>query len=163
MPAVAQSFEVQARVISSEPVYNNVPRAINQQVCKTENVPVYSQQSNRYNRYGQRNNNSIGKLIGGAVGGYVGNQFGAGQGNTIATIGGALVGGMLGGTVDRKREKSGIVAYQQVENCRAVTKQVVETVLVGYRTTFDYQGRIGSVNTPNQYHSGNFILLNLGQ
>jgi outer membrane lipoprotein SlyB len=43
----------------------------------------------------------LGAVIGGIAGGIIGHQFGAGSGNTAATIGGAVAGGLVGNEVQR--------------------------------------------------------------
>ncbi|HSV19408.1 MAG TPA: glycine zipper 2TM domain-containing protein [Casimicrobiaceae bacterium] len=43
----------------------------------------------------------LGAIIGGVAGGIIGHQFGAGSGNTAATIGGAVLGGLAGNEVQR--------------------------------------------------------------
>jgi phage tail tape-measure protein len=47
---------------------------------------------------------TIGTLGGAAVGGLVGNQFGKGDGNVAATIGGVLVGGVIGNAIGRDND-----------------------------------------------------------
>lgn len=43
----------------------------------------------------------LGAVIGGIAGGIIGHQFGAGGGNTAATIGGAVAGGLVGNQVEK--------------------------------------------------------------
>lgn len=43
----------------------------------------------------------LGAIIGGIAGGIIGHQFGAGHGNTAATIGGAVAGGVVGNEIER--------------------------------------------------------------
>lgn len=43
----------------------------------------------------------VGAIGGAAMGGVVGNLFGGGKGNTIATVGGALAGGLAGNAVEK--------------------------------------------------------------
>jgi outer membrane lipoprotein SlyB len=43
----------------------------------------------------------LGAVIGGIAGGIIGHQFGAGAGNTAATIGGAVAGGVVGHQIER--------------------------------------------------------------
>lgn len=43
----------------------------------------------------------IGAVGGAAMGGVVGNLFGGGKGNTIATVGGAIAGGLAGNAVEK--------------------------------------------------------------
>jgi outer membrane lipoprotein SlyB len=40
----------------------------------------------------------MGQIVGGAVGGIIGHQFGGGNGKVAATIGGAVLGTMIGGS-----------------------------------------------------------------
>jgi uncharacterized protein YcfJ len=39
---------------------------------------------------------ACGTLVGAGAGGYVGNQFGKGEGKTAATVGGVVAGGLIG-------------------------------------------------------------------
>ena len=43
----------------------------------------------------------LGAIIGGIAGGIIGHQFGAGHGNTAATIGGAVAGGVVGNEIEK--------------------------------------------------------------
>ena len=47
----------------------------------------------------------LGAIIGGIAGGIIGHQFGAGSGNTAATIGGAVVGGLAGNEIQRSNAR----------------------------------------------------------
>ena len=47
----------------------------------------------------------LGAIIGGIAGGIIGHQFGAGRGNTAATIGGAVAGGLVGNEVQRSNAR----------------------------------------------------------
>jgi len=44
---------------------------------------------------------NIGTLLGGVAGGVIGNQFGSGRGKVLATVGGALIGGIVGDSIYR--------------------------------------------------------------
>ncbi len=45
------------------------------------------------------NNEDIGTLTGGAVGGFLGNQIGGGSGRVVATVGGTLLGAFIGNRI----------------------------------------------------------------
>ena len=47
----------------------------------------------------------LGAIIGGIAGGIIGHQFGAGHGNTAATIGGAVAGGLVGNEIERSNPR----------------------------------------------------------
>ena len=47
----------------------------------------------------------LGAIIGGVAGGIIGHQFGAGSGNTAATIGGAVLGGLAGNEIQRSNAR----------------------------------------------------------
>lgn len=51
-----------------------------------------------------------GAVAGGVLGALVGNQFGGGDGKTLATIAGAVGGGMAGNAVEKKMKK--VTAYR---------------------------------------------------
>lgn len=51
------------------------------------------------------NNEGIGTLTGGAVGGLIGSQFGGGSGKVAAAAGGALLGAYLGGNIGRTMDR----------------------------------------------------------
>jgi len=51
--------------------------------------------------YGHQDNNLLGTLFGGAVGGIAGSQIGDGSGRTAAIIGGTVLGALVGGNIGR--------------------------------------------------------------
>lgn len=51
------------------------------------------------------NNEQIGTLSGGVVGGLLGSQFGGGSGRVMAAAGGALLGAYLGGNIGKTMDK----------------------------------------------------------
>lgn len=51
------------------------------------------------------NNEGVGTLTGGAVGGLIGSQFGGGSGKVAAAAGGALLGAYLGGNIGRTMDR----------------------------------------------------------
>lgn len=51
------------------------------------------------------NNEGVGTISGGVVGGLLGSQFGGGSGKVMAAAGGALLGAYLGGQIGRTMDK----------------------------------------------------------
>lgn len=51
------------------------------------------------------NNEGVGTLSGGVVGGLLGSQFGGGSGKVMAAAGGALLGAYLGGQIGKSMDK----------------------------------------------------------
>lgn len=51
------------------------------------------------------NNEGVGTITGGVVGGLLGSQFGGGSGKVVAAAGGALLGAYLGGNIGRTMDK----------------------------------------------------------
>lgn len=51
------------------------------------------------------NNEGVGTLSGGVIGGLLGSQFGGGSGKVMAAAGGALVGAFLGGQIGKSMDK----------------------------------------------------------
>lgn len=54
---------------------------------------------------GPVNNEGVGTVAGGVVGGLLGSQFGGGSGRVAAAAGGALIGAFLGGNIGRTMDK----------------------------------------------------------
>jgi len=63
------------------------------------NTRIYRGSDDRY--YCRRSDGTTGLIIGGAIGGLLGNQIARGQSNTIGTIIGAGAGALLGREIDR--------------------------------------------------------------
>lgn len=56
-----------------------------------------------------------GAIVGGIIGGVIGHQFGSGSGKAAATIGGAALGTVMGGTPPSSSQK-----YQTVRKCNTI-------------------------------------------
>ena len=78
----------------------------------------------------------IGTLAGGAVGGVLGNEVGAGTGRTLATIGGGLAGAMAGSAIEEGvTRQTGLEITVTLDNGRtmAVTQAADESFVAGDR------------------------------
>lgn len=59
----------------------------------------------------------VGMVAGGALGGVAGNAVGGGSGRAIATVGGAILGGLLGNTVEQQvGKKQGLEITVRLDN-----------------------------------------------
>lgn len=71
---------------------------------RVESIEPLSQQ--------QSSNGLVGTLIGGAAGGLLGHQVGGGRGNTVATIGGAVLGAVAGNQIDKRATTNSQTTYR---------------------------------------------------
>jgi outer membrane lipoprotein SlyB len=80
----------------------------------------------------------VGAVAGAVVGGLVGNQFGGGDGKTLATIAGMVGGGWAGNTVERKMKTETVYRVEvRMENGSLRTLEQAQPVAVGARVTVD--------------------------
>lgn len=136
------SFSDQARVISSEPLYETV----------RINEPVERCWNERVHHRGRSGSDSYTPTIAGAiVGGVVGNQFGKGSGKDAMTVAGALLGASVGNDLG-KRPSRGYVTSER--RCELVDNFREHDELVGYRVKYRYNGKIFHTRTaqdPGRY------------
>ncbi|HLU19600.1 MAG TPA: glycine zipper 2TM domain-containing protein [Pusillimonas sp.] len=77
-----------------------------------------------------------GMIAGGALGGVAGNAVGGGSGRAIATVGGAILGGLLGNTVENQvNKKQGLEITVQLDNgeTRVVAQEADVAITSGQR------------------------------
>jgi uncharacterized protein YcfJ len=79
-------------------------------------------------------------LLGAAIGGVIGHQFGSGRGRDAATVAGALIGAGVGYDAGAKRTSSG-VREEVVQRCDVRYEHEYEERIDGYRVTYEYNGR----------------------
>jgi outer membrane lipoprotein SlyB len=83
----------------------------------------------------------VGAVAGAVVGGIVGNQFGGGDGKTLATIAGMAAGGWAGNTVEKKMKTETVYRVDvRMENGSLRTLEQAQPVAVGTRVTVDGNG-----------------------
>lgn len=94
---------------------------------------------------------SVGTLLGAAVGGLAGAQVGKGRGQLVATAAGTLLGAFIGKEVGKSLDRADQVALQQT------MQQSLETAPVG--TTSSWQnpdsGNSGTVTPANTFQDSN--------
>ena len=128
--AQAHTYSDNARVIGTEPQYENV--SVPRQECRSDWVTEARPVGGR--GYG-------GAVVGGLAGALLGNQIGRGHGREAATAVGAVVGALAGDNIagrgrwDRPAEP----VTREVTSCRTVND--VQSRLVGYRVDYEYRGQ----------------------
>lgn len=70
-------------------------------------------------------NEGVGTISGGVVGGLLGSQFGGGSGQVIATAGGALLGAYLGGQIGKTMDRLDRIEMQRALETAPIGKAVV--------------------------------------
>ena len=129
----AQAQEVQARVISSTAVIQQV--AVPRQQCT--NTPVTSTSGP----------SGAGALMGAIAGGAIGNAVGQGSGRDLATAIGLFGGAILGNNVEGSKTQT-----QNVQQCSTVTSY--ENRTMHYDVVYEYADKrysIQMLNDPGQY------------
>ena len=145
---INKTVRVQAEVVSSTAITQQVVQKIPEQQCRIVDVPIYSTQ----------NNATTGDVIVGAIiGGAIGNQFGKGKGNDAATVLGAIIGA---DSVNKKNSSKTIVGYKQVNQCNTIYIETVADKIVGYTTSMKTtEGETYTFQTSSQYAVGTIVFL----
>ena len=118
-------------------------------VCQTEEVPVYSEKKG--------GKELDGLIIGGLLGSAVGNAVSKGDG--AGTIG-AVTGALIGREHVKKNKRGGeIVGYRQQEVCkiRQVVREERIEEITGYRPGIDIDGQFVSLKSKRSYDNGDEI------
>ncbi|MGK4472862.1 glycine zipper 2TM domain-containing protein [Aeromonas molluscorum] len=121
-----------AEVLASKPVTETIktPRQECRNVTVTHRKPVQDQHK------------ILGTVVGGALGGVLGHQFGGGSGKTVATVAGAAAGGYAGNQVQGNMQNSD--TYTTTEQ-RCKTVQESSTRTLGYDVSYKLAGQEGVI------------------
>ena len=174
MPALGQpghSYVVTAEVVSADAIYGEVEVESPERVCK----PVHSRSRGRSHSsswsrgydyrsddYRPRRNHTGARIIGGLIGGALGNQFGGGSGKKALTIAGALIGSAVaGGRAEQRHAESRYRQrdlYQDDDDydyrrgrqrefepeyyCQTTTRTRTVEQVIGYDVTYRYNDRL---------------------
>ncbi|MFQ5634621.1 MAG: glycine zipper 2TM domain-containing protein [Gammaproteobacteria bacterium] len=127
-----------AKVTHVEPITRIVQISSPREVCWNERVRTVRDRGYR------RDRSFTPTVIGGLLGGVVGNQFGRGRGNTAMTVAGALLGASIGRDASSRqyhRPRPATVDYSTERRCEV--EQVVheEERVDGYRVEYRFRGR----------------------
>lgn len=135
-----------ARVINSQPVYDEVRVAQPREVCWDEPTP-YAEPTYAYHN----SRSAAPEIVGGIIGGLIGNQFGHGDGRAAATIAGVALGASVAHDNDRDRYYPNGQRYVGTVNqrrCQVSEEYRAQRQVVGYDVTYDYKGTIGHTFSP---------------
>ncbi|AKH19863.1 glycine zipper 2TM domain-containing protein [Sedimenticola thiotaurini] len=143
MLLAGNDFRAQARVLSSQPIYEVVRVNQPEERCWTEQV---------HHRGGSRTESYTPTIAGAIVGGVVGNQFGHGRGKDVMTVAGVLLGGSIGNDLGKKPTR-GYVTNER--RCELVDHYREYEEVVGYDVTYRYQGEVFHTRTDKE--PGKFI------
>lgn len=121
-----------AEVLASKPVTETIktPRQECHNVTVTHRKPV------------QDENKILGTVVGAALGGVLGNQFGGGNGKKVATAAGAVAGGYAGNQVQGNMQAGDTYTSTQ-QRCKTV--QESSTRPLGYDVTYRLAGQEGII------------------
>jgi uncharacterized protein YcfJ len=135
-----------AKVIRVKPIYETRRVKVKDWRCRP---------GERYVRY-DRGDSRDEMLVGGVVGGILGNQLANRGHRTEATIAGTVIGGILGHEIGNRPARRH-VEYGP-ERCRKVSRYRNKDVVVGYRVKYRYKGETYRTRTRN--HPGNYLRVN---
>ncbi len=141
-----------AKVLDASPIVDLHQISVPQEHCYQERVPV-----ERYANHRSKKTRTP-EILGAIVGAAVGNQFGGGRGNDIATAAGALLGGSIGRDIKnnaRRNHHDGYGRYEVVSRCEVTHSYQTEERIVGYDVRYKYNGRVYQARMPN--HPGDRI------
>ncbi len=127
LPAFADAYYVQAKVVSVTPQYEriNSPR----EECHTEYVTKV---------YQNERPSAAGSIIGGIAGGLLGSTIGKGNGRVAAAAVGAGIGAVVGDRADNQNNSTQTVQHP-VQRCVMIDSW--HTVQHGYLVTYQYNGQ----------------------
>lgn len=157
-PAYARSDVEYAKVVDADPIYRTVRISQPRQECYDERV-VYREEQPTYRSGGA---SPAGVLLGAALGGVAGHQFGKGRGNAVATAAGALIGAGIAQNHGGRSYQTGggyteRVAYEP--RCTTYDDYRTEQRVEGYDVTYRYNGR--TYHTRMDHDPGSHIPVNV--
>src|SRR5918995_3382797 len=91
---------------------------------------------------GLASSNYIGvTVLGGLIGGALGNQVGDGRGRQVARAAGAIIGGAIGHNVSQQRQRERYRDDRYYERCGPRYRDSYDERVDGYEVTYEYGGR----------------------
>jgi len=141
-PAVSGYLDT-AEVLQAEPLYQQVQVARPVNECWTETVVQNNPRRSVY----------AGPLVGGFIGGVLGNRLASGRGSTSMTVAGSLLGAAIGHNLSASSQRPPTTA--NVTRCRTLNRLEPRQQLVGYRVHYRYEGQ--TFTTRTRGYPGKFI------
>ncbi len=124
-----------AKVVDVEPIIRVVRVTEPRRECWDEEVTRYRQHTSR------RSGSFTPLVVGGIVGGVVGNQFSKGKRRDALTVAGALLGASVGRDIYRRHRSTERPYVTTEQRCRVVDEYHEEERVEGYRVTYRYKGK----------------------
>lgn len=125
------AFTDNASIVSFDKVMKTKFYQTPYEVCRSEEVPVYSQKTN---------DSYTDEIFGGIIGGVIGNQLGSGRGNKAMTAAGTLLGASIASDNSRS-DDTRVVGYRQIDRCTTQYKKEYKEVFDYYLVTAKYNNR----------------------
>lgn len=138
-------FIDKAKVINVSPVYKTVRVSTPRRECWNEERVEYRPNQHR---------SATPVVIGGLLGGVIGNRFGKGHGRDVATVAGVALGASIANDLNKNKHsgRPRIIDEQVCQTSREYTK---EQQLDGYQVSYRYKGR--TYVTHMDHHPGRKI------
>ena len=124
-----------ARVLHVDPILRLVRTAEPRRECWEEEVTRHRHGANH------RSRSYTPMVVGGIVGGVVGNQFSQGKRRDALTVAGVLLGASIGRDLYHSRPLVREPYVTTERRCRVIDEYHVEERVEGYRVTYRYQGK----------------------
>ena len=153
--AVHGAEYVDAKVVSSEPVYYDIVNRSPKRVCRDVLIPIEYSRSHggSVGRSIDRKFGSSGGLIGAITGAGLGSRIGQGQGKILATLAGGVLGARIGDRISQKRRQDN-AEYKTVNQCETVFTEELVQKLDYYRVTVEVDGIYTTANARRQPKTG---------
>lgn len=131
-------FEVTAKVIDVEPIYETIEINHPERHCWDEDVSYYEPTQKTY----------TGTVLGGVIGGVLANQMyrGHGKGKGAATLAGAMLGGAIGHDLSQ-RQGPGHYTTATEHHCEVQNYTTYEERMAGYHVKYRYHGHVFTTRT----------------
>lgn len=118
-----------AKVTDVQPIVRIVQISTPHEVCWDEPV-----------RQSRQHRSFVPTVLGGIIGGVVGNKFGGGRGNDVMTVAGAVLGASIGNDAGAQRQQRAGPRYVTARHCEIEESVHEEERIEGYRVTYRFQG-----------------------
>ncbi|MEM7220625.1 MAG: glycine zipper 2TM domain-containing protein [Pseudomonadota bacterium] len=132
--APGHAYEVEAPVVRVDPIVST------QRVVEPREECFETRRGYGVDRYERRGNPTGARILGGVVGGLIGNRFGGGDGRKVLTIAGAIAGASIADRAHKNRSTRD--RYEPRYECEVVEEERLIERVDGYDVTYRYNGEL---------------------